>query len=290
MSKKSALSSPVGILFIYTLACGAAIMAFRFIVPGEAAPLPHFAFSWRLVRGFLDFMQVFPALALSALVIPFGFNIRPKETISPFSPKFLQSLKMSIIAAIAASALYALLFSLAMPLARDFETSLRVQGRIFQLAREQAQEHALRGEWAEAAQFLAICERIWPGSYQTARLASEAEHRRTTPPPFDAAAPAPPGLVPHPPGVTEALAMTETALAEERFFDAHWLATLADRLAQPASPEAAAARRLSSIAWDRITSLQPSIQETRAFDTFRLKLEGYQALAAEEWIRAYYIF
>lgn len=296
MSKKASLFSPLGIFFIYTLAGGLAIMLFRFILPGEAAPLPHFSLSWRLIRGLLDYLALFPALALSALIIPFGFKVQPKETIDPFSPRFLQSLKMSIVTAIVAAALYGLLFSLALPLARDYEANLRFQGQVFRLAREQAQEHAFRGEWAEAAQFLAINERIWPGSYQIARLAGEVENRLeerrgAAEPLFDTTAEIePPSLVPRPPGVTEALSMADTALAEERFFDAHWLATLALRLARPDSPEAAAARRLASMAWNGVNSLQPSVQETRAFNIFRLKLEGYQALTAEEWIRAYYIF
>ena len=296
MSKKISLFSPLGIFFIYTLAGGLAIMLFRFILPGEAAPLPHFSLSWRLIRGLLDYLALFPALALSALIIPFGFKVQPKETIDPFSPRFLQSLKMSIVTAIVAAALYGLLFSLALPLARDYEANLRFQGQVFRLAREQAQEHAFRGQWAEAAQFLAINERIWPGSYQIARLAGEVENRLeerrgAAEPLFDTTAEIePPSLVPRPPGVTEALSMADTALAEERFFDAHWLATLALRLARPDSPEAAAARRLASMAWNGVNSLQPSVQETRAFNIFRLKLEGYQALTAEEWIRAYYIF
>ena len=292
-SKKS-LFSPLGIFLIYILAGALAIMGFRFIFPGEAAPLSYFSFSWRLIRGLLDFLNLFPALALSALVIPFGFKIRPRETINPFSPHFLQSLKMSIVTAIVAAALYGLLFSLALPLARDYEANLRFQGQLYRLAREQAQEHAARGEWAQAAQFLAVCERIWPGGYQVAGLAAETqarleEMRRAPVPLFDPLAyPGLPGQ--RPLNVTEALLLAEAALAEERFFDAHWLATMGDRLATPNSPEVAAARRLASIAWDGVNSLAPSMQETHAFNTFRLKREGFEALNSEEWVRAYYIF
>jgi len=294
MNKKDVLFSPLGIFLIFILVSALVIMLFRFIVPGEAAPLPLFFFSWRFTRGFLDFLTLFPALALSALVIPFGFKIRPKETINPFSPQFFLSLKMSIITAIAAAAIYGALFSLVLPLAHNHEANLRFQGQLYQLAREQAQEHAARGEWAQAAQFLAICERIWPGGYLVASLNAETqmrlEERRYIPFPDPWDEGLLPALGPRPLNVTEALLLAENALAEERFFDAHWLANTADRLAQPNSPETAAARRLASIAWDGINSLAPSIQETQAFDIFRLKREGFQALNAEEWIRAYYIF
>jgi len=75
------------------------------------------------------------------------------------------------------------------------------------------------------------------------------EQRRFDAPLFDA--PPPPGLPgQRPMNVTDALALAQAALTEERFFDAHWLATMASRLASPNSPEDAAARRLSSLAWD----------------------------------------
>ena len=48
--------------------------------------------------------------------------------------------------------------------------------------------------------------------------------------------------------------------------------------------------RLASISWDGVNSLESSIQEIHAFNIFRLKREGFQALNSQEWIRAYYIF
>ena len=295
MTKKDAFLSPVGIFFIYVLSCFLAIMIFRFIFPAEAPPLTYFTFSWRIVSGFLDFLALFPALALSALVIPFGFKVRPREMINPFSTKFFQTLKSSIVAAIVAAAIYGALFFLALPLARDYQANLRFQGELYHLAREQAQQHAIRGEWTQAAQFLAISERIWPGGYQVAFLQEEAQRRlqqmREDAAFFDAAPPPSPiAIGPQPLTVTEALALAQVAMSEERFFDAHWLATVGGRLANPGSPEMAAAIRLAGLAWDQVNSLAPTAAETAAFNTFRLKLEGYLALNAEEWIRAYYIF
>ncbi|MCL2382550.1 MAG: hypothetical protein FWC64_13340 [Treponema sp.] len=300
MNRKNAPLSPLAVFLIYILASAVAVMAFRFIFPGESAPLSYFSLSWRLIRGALDVLSLFPALALCALVIPFGFTMRRKEAMTSFSPHFFQSLKMSIVTAIVAASLYGLLFFLALPLARDYEAGLRYQGQLYQLAREQAQEHALRGEWLQTAQFLAICERIWPGGYQVASLAAETANRLEERwrwdeplPVFDMMAgefqPDLPGQTPLA-NAAEALARAETALAQERLFDAHWLAAVASRLAAPNSPEAAAALRLASIAWDRVNSLAPNAQELRAFSAFRLKLEGYQALSAGEWIRAYHIF
>ena len=294
--KVSNLLSPLGIFFIYVLAAGLAIMGFRFIFPGEAVPLACFSVSWRLVKGFLEFLEFFPAIALSSLVVPFGFILLVNDKSSSFSPQNIQSLKRLIITAIAASALYGLLFSLALPTAQKYETNLLSQSQLYKLALGRAHENASEDEWDDTLQFVAICERIWPGGSDHSRLRIEAEirteeERLNTPP-----------LPVHPAGwqaglptgqaltLIEALELAEKALVEERYFDAHWLATLAGRLAKPGSVEVATATRLAGRAWSAVNSMAPNARETLAYTIYRLKREGYEALIGEEWIRSYYIF
>ena len=293
---KDALLSPLGICIIYLLASALAVMGFRFILPGEAAPLEIFSFHWRLIRFIIDYIGLFPALALSALVIPFGFKIHAHERINPFSPQFLLSLKMSIVSAIVAAALYGLLYFLVLPMAQDYEANLRFKGRLYRISSERAQEHAEYGEWNEAVQFIAVCESIWPQSPQLTKLKNEAEIHADAERLTRMAPDGPEGEMVLGPGfpqqvnATEALELAETALAEERYFDAHWLATLGGRLAGPGSVEETAAKRLAGMAWSGVNSLAPNARETMAYSIFRLKRDGYEALIAEEWIRSYYIF
>jgi hypothetical protein len=88
----------------------------------------------------------------------------------------------------------------------------------------------------------------------------------------------------------EALDMAAVAMREERYFDAHWLATLGMRLAQPGSPEEASASRAAGLAWNSISSLAPNLQEQELYSRYHLKQSGYEAMVAGDWIRAYYIF
>jgi hypothetical protein len=169
------------------------------------------------------------------------------------------------------------------------------EAQLYALAKEKAQESAARGEWDDALQFIAICERVWPNGPEHSRLKVEAEIRteeeRLTSinlPDASSASGVAPGSVPV--DATEALALAETALAEERYFDAHWLATLAGRLAKPGSVEVAAAARLAGRAWSGVNSLEPNSRESRSYNIYRLKREGYEALVTQEWIRSYYIF
>ncbi|MCL2008450.1 MAG: hypothetical protein FWG77_10225 [Treponema sp.] len=275
-----------------------AVIVFRLIVPGEPPPLPIYSISWRFIRGFLSYFELFPAFALSALVIPFGIKVHAKEKINPFSPQFLQYLKAPIMSAIVAAILYGLIFFLAIPLIENREADLRFRGRLYRLAVENARDHAAYGRWEEAAQNLAICEVIWPGSPDTARLRTETEIRLETarltpdfiiPPSLQA-----PSFITLPEAqpldATDAIERAEAALAVERFFDAHWLATLAGQLAAPGSAEIAIAARIAGRAWEGVNSLEPSIAQAEAYRIYRLKREGYEALVGREYIKAYYIF
>ena len=292
--KKFSILSPQGIFFLYVIASALVLVIFRLIFPGEEIPLKPFSLSWRLTQGFLDFLRLFPALALSSLVIPYGFKTWSREKIKSFSQDFLKNLKSPIITAIIAAVIYGLLFFLVLPMAQNYKAKLLYQSKLYKLAKEKAHEYAAGGEWTETAQFVAICEGIWPGSPEMVSLKIDAETgiqkelavsslsgvRQNT-------------LSMHgvePVNAPEALEMAETALREERFFDAHWLATLGSQLAGEGSPEKNIATRLAGRAWNGINSLAPTNRESRAYTIFRLKRDGHGALLGKEWIRAYYIF
>ncbi|MDR1238691.1 MAG: hypothetical protein LBK27_01125 [Treponema sp.] len=294
--------SPARIFVLYLLVCALGIMGFRLVFPGEAPPIPWFSRSWRLVQGLLTLIGLFPALAMSALVIPFGRAALDGEEYSSFSPKFFQIIRGPVITAISAVVIYGLLFFLALPIVQDREANMRAEGALYRLARDRARSHSQAGEWPEAAQFIAICERIWPESPEMERLKNQAaihmEERR-----FDedeeraeaaagfrsAGLSALPGQR-QPVDAAQALTLAEAALGEERYFDAHWLSTLAERISRPGSPEALAAVRLAGRAWNAVQSLAPNARETRLFRIFRLKQSGYEAMISGDWIRAFYLF
>ncbi|MDR1618580.1 MAG: hypothetical protein LBS06_05975 [Treponema sp.] len=294
---------PAGIFVIYMVGASLAILGFRFIFPGEAPPIPYFSRNWRLVQGVLDIFTLFPALAMSALVIPFALEAGSSDARGSFSPKFFQHIRQPVITGIAAAVINGLVCLLLFPLAHDREADMRFRGSLYRLAREKAGEARTAGRWTEAARFVAICEGIWPESPEMEALRTETairleEYRFETTENTrgqdegvrrDTALRGIPGRK-EPPNVTEALSMAKTAMGQERYFDAHWFATLAGRLAKPGSPEEADASRVASRAWNMVESLAPGAREERLYSIYRLKRSGYEAMVAEDWIRAFYIF
>jgi len=299
---KESASSPPSIFVMYIVVASLCILVFRLISPGEIPPLPVFSRQWGLIRGVLDIIALFPALAFSALVLPFGIASGEKS-FTGFSEHLFQRMMPPLITAICAAGLYAVLFFLALPLAQNYEANLRYQGEIYYLAKERAQVHKQAEEWAEAYQFIGLCEKIWQGSPEMAALRSEIdlhlEESLYENRPWEddtsarnlnsASISAIPGQG-QPKNASDAIALGETALKEGRLFDAHWLATLGGRIAKPDSPEVTTAARLAARAWNQIESQQPTKAQLEAFAIYRLKLSGYEAMVSGDWIRAYYIF
>ncbi|MDR0315540.1 MAG: hypothetical protein LBH97_01415, partial [Treponema sp.] len=294
------------IFILYVGIASLLIMGFRCFFPGEAAPLPIFSRNWQFIRGALDLFTLFPALAFSALVIPFGIASLDYDYFKSFSPKFFQHLMVPVITAICAAVVYGLIFFLFLPLVRNAEANMRYQGELYQLAKERAYSHGEAGEWREVSHFIGVCDSVWPQSPELVVIRNElainleqqryaAEDRRAAAraemmrDPRSAAVSPLPGQS-EPPDAATAIGMAEQALSEGRFFDAHWLATLAERIAKEGSPETASARRLAARAWNRIESQSPSSRENRFYSLYLLKRSGYEAMISNDWIRGFYIF
>ena len=295
--KIEALRSPGSIYCMYVAVGSLLIFIFRYMFPGEEAPLLIFSQDWRAIRGLLTVIALFPALSLSALVIPFGIPSGESEGYTKYSSHLFRQMISPLTTAICASGIYAVLFFLVLPLAQNHESNLRFQGDMFRMARDRALEHGRAGEWIEASQFIGIADSVWENSPPLANLRTEVEVRldessfieRQLDIHGGVLASSLPGYW-DPVDAADAIEKGETAFNERRFFDAHWLATLGRRIAQDGSPEEAAASWLASRAWNEIQSLRPTEAELQAFAIHRLKMEGYQAVISSEWIRAFYIF
>jgi hypothetical protein len=308
MAKRKKLISATGKFFgtntgmfvAYLAVSFVVVLVFRFVFPGENAPLENFFLPWRLARGMADFIDLFPALVMSALVIPFGFAKDDDADFTRFSLRFILKIQGPILAAIIASACYGLLFFAALPVAQEAQSTLRHKGELFRIARQRAELHARQKEWQEAERFLNICENIWILSPSMERLRREIAIGVESIPRSgqlgggrESAAWANDALTAQRRALQDApetLNLARVAFAEERYYDAHWLATLASRLAPEGSMEAQEAARAASLAWNAVSSLEPGIRETQSYDVYHRKRQGYEAMLANEWIRAYYIF
>ena len=297
--------SPQFIFFIYSLGVVVVIMIYKFILPGEAVPLIIYSRNWRLVQGVIEVFNLFPAIVFSGLVIPFGIATM-EENYKSFSDIFFKRFFTSIVTVIVTSVIYGIIFFLVYPMSVTYKENMRYSGEIYQIAKKNAMESRDSGEWFDASQFLNMCDQIWYKSPELkelrdaiainlqedssikskekarARAALTADYRNLDITPLSANQ--------NPIDAVQAITMSETAFKEKRYYDSHWLANLGTRLAERGSVEAANSARLASNAWNMITSLAPTAKEMRLYELYNLKVSGYQAMEAGEWILAFYIF
>jgi hypothetical protein len=289
------------IAVIYNFTALIVLIFFRFIYPdfaGNVLLLDVFWFKARLARGILTYVDMFPSIFMSALALPFAFKIHKQEAETRFSRAFFDSLRPHLLVCIIGTIIYTLLCLIAVPLLGNYEIRIQRESRLYRGAIERAELLAGEEKWIEAASFFAVCEQIWPENSRydalADRIATGIERLRYS---HDAPGPrtkktslgALPG-VGDPLNAQDALALAKKALNGERYYDAHWLANTAERLAKQGSVEATDAARTASLAWNAIARMEPSQDEELLFSIYRRKREGYEALISSEWLRAYYIF
>jgi hypothetical protein len=291
--------SPLFIFIVYVIVANLLILVFRYFFPSEISPLPIFSQSWKLARVLIEIITLFPALAFSGLAIPFGMPSEEDFFEGEETPQNLfRRFQTPIVTAILAAALYALMFFLILPLAQNNEKNMRFKGELYKLAKNRAETHRKDHEWVQASQFIGICDSIWKNSPELDDIRTdvkinidkiEASNRRQGEKPNSASVSALPGQK-EPVDAGEAIFMGEAAFNKGQFLDAHWFATLAERIARPGSPEVTKATALAAKAWNQIEILQTSADEENAHALYRLKLSGYEAFVSGDYIRAFYIF
>ncbi|MCL2608302.1 MAG: hypothetical protein FWD94_00135 [Treponema sp.] len=287
----------------YLVLASLLLAGFRAFFPGEEPPLAIFADSWWRIRLFTEFIALFPVLALSALVLPFGTGrFRAAAPRTGLSADFLKSvLKVSAVTAVCFCAAHALLSFLVLPLVRTEEARMRFDGALYRTARDRAVAHGEAGEWSAAAQFLSLADGIWNGSPELNDLRSDVEvnidierMRWGKGPTGGEPRPATdvstlPGRR-HPIGPADALEMGRDAFDRGDFFDANRMAVLGGELAAKGSPEAAEALALAEMSRERIEGLEPGPAELARRERFRMKLSGYRTMTERDWIGAFHIF
>ncbi|MFA6506000.1 MAG: hypothetical protein WCT14_07875 [Treponemataceae bacterium] len=298
MADERRISAPL-LLAVYSAASFSLIALWEFIFPKTFEPLPTFFLKWRFFHAAATYSSTFPAVALAAIAGTFGFGNWGHSGDERFTHDFINSIRTPLITSFVAALMYAALFLLVQPVSLDAIADMTAKGILFRTSAEKASIAIVRENWKEAGGYLNICQQVWANSPETEnardRLQVGLAGMRAQ---ENGASSAPPGRKAggsHP-GVnaatttTEALELAKKAFSAGRYYDAHWLATLGERLAKPGASEKASATRLATDAWNAISATEPSDANKSAFSLYKRKRDGYAALLAEDWIRAYFIY
>jgi len=305
--------TPLKVFLLYIAAAFIMICGLHFIFPGFFASGPQpvilqcFKMKWWFSCGLITFINLFPVLCFSALVIPFGLKEHSEGGYAGsiyvgkkrFSNLFLTYIFWPVITTAIAAVMYGLLFFLVLPQAMNMKTSVIDRSELYTEAKIKARAKCDEKKWTEAGHFITICETIWPDNKEkdldvikkivadSSSGQSGGKNETTTETDM---IPIWQGIPGTPIDSTEALKSADEAYKNERYYDAAWLASLAQKLAEPGAAEIATATALEAKAWDRITGLAPNALEEERFSLYQMKLDGFTKMNADDWISAYYIF
>jgi hypothetical protein len=275
------------------------IAGVRLLFPDPALAafsLEIFSFKAKLAGTIAEFIDLFPAIFMSALVIPFALDPSNKDGSARFSESFFDSMKKPLSLCVAGTVVFAALSLAAGPLLTGYQTRVDAQSKLYAASRIKAERYAREAQWRSAAHFMNICEGIWKENPVLAELRVEIANglealryaRAPKDAPPQAAGGGGQGKAPLTP--REALEHAEKAFADERYYDANWFADAASKLAPPGSAERTQAIRMSALSWNAIEKIEPSRAETRRHTLYKRKREGYEALVSGDVINAYYQF
>ncbi|MDR2702492.1 MAG: hypothetical protein LBB72_08685 [Spirochaetaceae bacterium] len=306
--------TPLKVFLLYIAAAFIVICGIYLFFPGfftsgaQPVILQCFTIKWRFSGGLITFINLFPVLCFSALVIPFGLKEHSEGGYAGstyvgkkgFSNLFLAYISWPVITAAIAAVLYGLLFFMVLPLAMNMKNSLIDKSELFTEAKIKAKAKCDEKKWSEAGHFITICDTIWPNNKEKEleaikKIAAGSSSSQTggqngTITETDKIVPIWQGIPGMPVDSTDALKRADEAYKRERYYDAAWLASLAEKLAKPGAAEIATATALAAKAWDRITGLAPNALEEERYSLYLIKLDGFTKMNANDWISAYYIF
>jgi hypothetical protein len=306
-------------LLVYVAGVSAVVFAYGFFTSNSSLILPPFRAEWRVLSGIELILVFFPTAALAGITLPFGIIFKKPDESAIFIPghnaDFIRVIGVTLVIAslTAVCDFFArpYFFGKSESLSVKTETFERSISRLNKLLEEN--KNLEDEELREALHLIAVCNYIWSDNLSLARIVNRVmadydsfQFAKDT---FLSANPLP-GLgglstgdrlddapsAKHfsggrePVNAEEALQFARAAYAENRLYDAHWLARIASFLAKEGSLEQDSALAFQVEVWNAIASLEPLAEEVYASGLYRTKREGYKLMSEGNWIRAYYTF
>ncbi|MCX7655552.1 MAG: hypothetical protein N2Z76_03395 [Treponemataceae bacterium] len=293
-------------LFVYTFIILGGNIIVTFFVEQPHIPLPGFAYSWILCAAIQKSIPLIPPVLFCAIITSIGWYSQKVPSTERFSLEFMKCMGRIIVQIIIVVVLYTFLLLVVRPLCVNALETMKTKKHIYERAKVLLQAEVQKKSWKEAAFHLNLCEEIWKGDPELVGIrdtvATEVEKERVQEISLQSKQP-PVGLLVTPEGTipalkglpsnlkaSEALQHAKKAKAGGRLYDAHWLASIAIRLASPGTLEQTEGQRIASETWEAIQNLMPSKNEIERYTLFKQKQEGYTALLAGEYQKAYYVY
>ncbi|HOT62391.1 MAG TPA: hypothetical protein PLU93_05960 [Treponemataceae bacterium] len=268
-----------------------------FLRPAPSGLIDPFVMPWRLREGILLFVSWMPALHISGMLVGYALSFgKNDDAVSRWSPTLLGFLKGATVLSLVCLALYVGMAEVVAPSFRARQALADVRSQDYAEYFDLAAVKLASDQVAEAEAHALTAVRIWPKSREALALLDRIRYRgaELSAPVGKKGAdvPVPPDVLADDRGLTVLGALEKARDAERRldFFNAHYYATLAARLATARDPNRENALRLAASAWNRIAAGSADLREKGDAELFAIKKKGYAAVQNGDYLTAYYLF
>ena len=277
-------------------------LVFVFIRPVSSDLIAPFVIGYRIRQAIKLFVQYMPALQISGLLLGYawGFSVNAEDTVERWSATLLSLLKGAFLLSFVCVAAYVILAEGIVPVSVSRQKQAEVQTADYRDFMQTAQHSFAIGTYKKAELYCQSALRIWPSSPDATVLLEEARYKAAQAVDVanagsytgDTDQTADELTVRNSNGLTvlDALDLAEKAEEESDYFNAHYYATLAYRLAPATDPNKEIAKRKASEAWNHISTETDTTAAKENADLYNTKKRGYDAIERGDYLTAYYIF
>lgn len=259
--------------------------------------LPPFITPYRIKSSILLFIQYFPSLQVSGILVGYAlaFSKVSDLKVERWSEGLFSCLKDAFALSLFLLCIYVILAEGLAPSLRTRNETAITRTTDYREYVSVARSLMVKDDHGRADGYLVAAEGIWKDSEEIADLRESCRLRiaekqgeglsrqSRLPDPL---------IIADATGLTVLGALDISAQARERedFFTAHYYATVAERLARPDDPNKETAKRAAAEAWNQILQGFAELQSRGDKDLYSMKRQGYEAIQGGDYLRAYYIF
>jgi hypothetical protein len=303
-----------------------ACMAYAFIAKPDANLIAAFTGAYRLRRGLLLFIRFMPALQLSGLLLGYaiGFAAATEASVARWSAELFSYLKGAFVICIVCLGVYAVLYEGTAPLLRASVGRYETLSNEYRDCVARARDEMGRKNFKLAEANALAAQRIWKDGPEARAAAQDSQYalaqggsaqvstsvkgvRAGEHPSGAEAGNAADVATPDAFGATDAIGdaarresgglttkgamdLARQAIEAKDYFNAHYYASLAVRLAKPTDPNREVAQRLAADAWNKIPEGDDRSLAEAELANYRIKRRAYGALQNGDYLTAYYTF
>ncbi len=287
------------ILFLHFVLGFIACVVWAFTRALDVDLLSPFVFAYRFRSAFIVFIGLLPTLIISGFLMGYSisFRIVAGEAIGRWSDVLLTVLKRAYVLMLACLAFYIVFAEGLSPVFASRQKQAVVLTKDFKEYMRAARRFVDDSQPALAVVPARAALQVWPGNKEALYLldqigfknAEETDGARGKRRDRTASEEA---VIREASGLTVLDALDKAIAADKKadFFNAHYYASLAARLAPTTDPNHDVAVRLAAQAWNRVSEGQDRITSRAEADVYEIKKDGYKAIGNQDYLRAYYIF